>query len=162
MADVEVFYGDWSVEVAEVNAGFSQRFRISGSVGDDGTYPGVPGAMLGSVTGQPWSLTMEWNDNAGSGWQPSGIRRLASYGVQEGLVLILGADDNVPAARDLDFDDMIVTCRSLDPWLNPLLPANNPYDFTITDEMLEQRKRDPDATPPGERDPTIANADQHR
>src|SRR6266487_6103707 len=94
------FFGNWNVEVLTKDAAFDERFRIQGSDLADGAYPGIPGSGPGPVTGVEWILTMEWNDNAGSGWQPSDIKRSATYTIDDGLVVFLGADDNFPALRD--------------------------------------------------------------
>jgi hypothetical protein len=144
----EIFYGDWAVEVLAKDAAFSQRFVIAGSAASDGAYPGVPGTGAGVVSGQGWSITMEWSDDAGSGWQPSEIRRSAVYIEHVGLVVDLGADDNVPALRDHDYNDMILRCRSVDPLLDPLQQRVNPYDFTAPASALH-----PDPPSAGRGDP---------
>lgn len=126
----ETFFGPWLVMVVSKDASFDEQFTITGSDASDGVYSGVPGTELQGVSGQGWTLTMEWNDNQGSGWQSSGVRRSASYTVQDGLVIVLGADDNYEDRRDGDFNDMVLICRSLDPEHHPLHPITNPYDFT--------------------------------
>jgi hypothetical protein len=134
---IETFFGDWSVEVLTKDAAFDERFIIGGSDSSDGVYPGIPGTVLERVTGTEWRLTMEWNNNRGSGWQPSDIQRTATFTIQEGLVIRLGADDDTPTARDFDFNDMVVVCKSLDLTLNPP-PIRNPYDFSIPEEVRVQ------------------------
>src|SRR5262249_4018256 len=126
----ETLYGTWSIRVLSKDADFDERFTIAGSAASDGSYPGTPGTAV-TVSGTRGVLTMEWNDRAGSGWQPSATRRSAAFTVEGGLVLTLGADDNTPAARDFDYNDMVLECRYLDPALNPLTPAVNPYDFSV-------------------------------
>ena len=74
----EVFYGAWTVEVLAKDAAFGQRFVIAGSDAADGDYPGVTGTPPVSATGQRWTLALEWNDNAGSGWLPSDVRRTST------------------------------------------------------------------------------------
>jgi hypothetical protein len=65
-------------------------------------------------------------------WQPSDLRRTAaSYTLQEGLVTVLGADDNFEQFRDHDFNDLVLRCRNLDPELNPRIPLFNTPDFTL-------------------------------
>lgn len=130
----EVFSGPWSVEVVRKHADFSERFVISGSDGSDGLYDAVPGFRI-DVTGDTWRLDLEWNDNAGSGWRRSAVRRSAENTIGRGLVVTLGADDNVEALRDHDLDDVILGCRSLDPALDA--PVNDPpLDFSIKEDML--------------------------
>ncbi|MGH3904678.1 MAG: hypothetical protein ACRDTE_10880 [Pseudonocardiaceae bacterium] len=128
----EIFYGDWTVEVLEKNAGFSQRFTIDGSDASDGKYPGVMGTAPVAVSGERWSIAMEWNDDAGSGWQPSDVRRTSiGFTLQDGLVMLLGADDNVEQLRDHDFDDLILRCHHTNPTLTPWHPPLTPLDFTL-------------------------------
>ncbi len=127
----ERFYGPWSVTVVSQDAAFDERFTIASSDGSDGAYGGGPGTSVATVSGREWTITMEWNDNSGSGWQPSAVRRSARYTVPEGLVVTLGADDNYERFRDGDYDDMVLECRSLDPAHHPLQPIVNPYDFTV-------------------------------
>ena len=110
----ENFDGAWRLRVVAKNAGFDQRFRVSGSAGSDGSYPGVVGAAV-DVRGDGWSVELEWNDGAGSGWQPSGVLR--SEGNLSPLVrqVTLAGDDSPPGQRDGDFDDLVVRAESLDP-----------------------------------------------
>jgi hypothetical protein len=52
--------------------------------------------------------------------------------------------DNVEALRDFDYNDVVVSCTSLDPTVNP--PATDPpLDFTITEDQL--RPADPRGQP---------------
>jgi hypothetical protein len=149
----ETFYGEWSVLVLSKEAWFDERFVIAGSDSSDGAYPGVAGSGPGPVSGAEWTLTMQWNDNSGSGWQPSGLRRWVSYTVQDGLVVTIGADDNYEHLRDGDFNDCVLTCRSLDPAHTPLHPIVNPYDFTLPKDVLERYHRKHDRDGERERDP---------
>ena len=64
---IEMFSGDWTVEVFQKDASFSQRFIIGGSIASDGVYPGETTTPPVSVSGPRWSIRFEWNDNAGSG-----------------------------------------------------------------------------------------------
>lgn len=128
----EIFYGDWTVEVFSKDAAFSQRFIIDGSDASDGVHPGATGTAPVSVSGQRWSITMEWNDDVGSGWQPSDVRRTsATFTLQDGLVILLGADDNFEQLRDHDFNDVVLRCHNTDPTLTPWQPLGNPLDFTL-------------------------------
>lgn len=137
----ETFYGNWRVTVAQINAVFSQGFLISGSDSSDGTYLGIAGATV-TISGQEWTLAAAWNDGA-SGWKSSLVRREVAYTVQGGLSITLKSDDG---GGDGDYDDMILVCQSLDPTINPMLPFNNPYSFTIEESMLY----DPTALDPTE------------
>jgi len=127
----EIFYGEWFIQCEQINADFSEQFIISGSDSSDGIYPGTPGIQIARVSGKQWSIEMQWNNNTGSGWQTSGIKRSATYTVLEGLVIRLGADDNFDSSRDFDYNDMILICKSLDTKINPTPPSRYPYGFTI-------------------------------
>jgi hypothetical protein len=139
----ETFYGEWDILVTGFESAYSQRFIIAGSTTTDGAYDGLPGVNV-SADGEAWTVTMEWNDNAGSGWQPSEVRKAAQYKIDEGLTITLGADDNVPGQGDLDFNDLVLTLTSLDSSVNP--PANDPpLDFTITERELRPAVSDTDS-----------------
>jgi hypothetical protein len=135
----ETFSGQWLVEVFQKDAAFSERFIVEGSLGSDGIYPGEMITPAVSVSGQNWSIRFEWNDNAGSDWQESAVRRTgAAYTLQDGLIVFLGADDNFPSRRDGDFNDVVLRCRNLDPQLNPWDPFANPYDFTLPKDVRQE------------------------
>jgi hypothetical protein len=149
----ETLYGPWAMSIVSREAWYDQRVVISGSDSADGAYPGIVGAPVVEITGAEWTLTMEWNDNASSGWQPSATRRAARYTVNEGLVIEIGADDNFPHLRDGDFDDVVVGFVSRDPAHTPLHPIVNPYEFTLGKDVKieDDRHRQPD-TPDDKRD----------
>lgn len=144
---MENFFGQWSITVTQKNAAFNQRFQIIGSTGSDGIYGGVVGFSLPSVAGESWQLIMEWNDGVSAVWQPSGVRRNISYELNRGLVIVLGADDNVEGHRDGDFDDLVLTCRNLEADLNPFPSAANPYDFSFPEKFLTPKKDTDKAAP---------------
>jgi hypothetical protein len=134
----EVFYGEWAVAVVSHESAYNQRFIITGSDASDGTYlVGNPPPV--SVFGAQWTLTIEY-EGAG-GWQASEIRRTPTYTAHDGLVINLGADVNFEG----DYDEMVLTCRSLDPPLNPWRPVVNPYDFTLNEKTLEKFLREKEA-----------------
>lgn len=145
----EIFSGDWTIEVFQKEAAFSERFVIEGSLASDGVYPGETTTPPVSVSGTSWSIRFEWNDNAGSGWQPSDIRRTdAAYTLQNGLVVFLGADDNFEQLRDHDFNDVVLRCRNIDPQLNPWYPFANPYDFTLPEDVRQKERKPKDRIRP--------------
>ena len=138
------FSGAWIVDVAQKDASFSQQFIVGGSVASDGVYVRQTTTPPFSIAGPQWSIRFERNDNAGSGWQPSDERRIsAKYTLQDGLVVLLGADDNFVEFRDHDFNDLIVRCRNDDPSLNPWRPFSNPYNF-----LFSRRRKPRDPRPP--------------
>jgi hypothetical protein len=128
----EQFSGPWIVQVHSKEAAFSERFVITGSLASDGIYPGDVTTPPVAVDGQAWVIRFEWNDNAGSGWLPSDVRRtVAQYTLADGLVVFLGADDNLPPLRDLDYNDLVLRCRSTDPAVNPWSGSPNLPDFSL-------------------------------
>lgn len=153
----KIFYGDWRVVIAQLNADFSQQVVIRGASSGSGVYSGVPGTIV-TVSGQEWTLTAEWNNNVDSGWQPSQLQEYVAYTLQEGLSITLNIDDGL---ADGDYNDMILVCQSLDSAVNPLLPAANPYDFTIMESMLyDPSALDPTEEPAGAKDiflPFVSN-----
>jgi hypothetical protein len=105
------FSGKWRGRVTGRNAGFSQRVFISGAASGNGGYNGVVGNSFVFENGQ---AELQWNNNAGSGWQPSAI--ISAVGMTSPLVVVkfVSADDNVPAERDGDYDDLKVSFEHLD------------------------------------------------
>jgi hypothetical protein len=137
----EMFSGEWTLAVFSKDAAFSQRFIVEGSLASDGVYAGETTTPPVAVSGQRWFVSLEWNNNAGSGWQASAVRRTsAAFTLQDGLVVFLGGDDNYEHLRDNDFNDVVVVCRNVDPALHPWLPFVNPYDFTLPEDS---RRRGP-------------------
>lgn len=131
MPETQVFHGNWIVQVISKDAAFDERFVVLGSIGSDGAYPGVPGTAV-RVDGTAWQLAFEWNNNVGSGWQPSDSKKLrAEYFDDRGLVVTIGVDDNEPVARDQDFNDIVVLCKNIDQEINPWVPFVNKANFTI-------------------------------
>jgi hypothetical protein len=138
MASTQLFSGQWIITVSSKDANASQRYVIQGSDASDGIYAGETTTPPVSVSGPRWFLRFEWNDNAGSGWQPSDVRRVAaSYTLQEGLTTLVGADDNFEQFRDHDFNDLVLRCRNLDPELNPRIPLFNMPDFTLPADVRD-------------------------
>ena len=105
------FDGKWKGIVIGRNAGFSQRVEVTGAASGNGACAGVVG---NSFVVQDGNVELQWNDNGGSGWQPSAV--VDAIGMTSPLVVVrfLSADDNVPAQRDGDYDDLQVMLESLD------------------------------------------------
>jgi len=108
----EFFSGRWRLRVVSKNADFDQRLRIEGAVTGNGIFNGVPG-VTAEASGPSWSLTLEWNNNAGSGWQESAVRPTPGFISSIVPTVELRADDNFPDQRDGDFDDLIVLAEQL-------------------------------------------------
>jgi hypothetical protein len=106
------FRGKWRGTVTGRNAGFSQRVVVSGASSGNGAYNGVVGTSFVFQDGQ---VELQWNNNSGSGWQPSAV--ISAIGLSSPLVMSmsLAADDNFPDQRDGDYDDLVVGFENLDP-----------------------------------------------
>ena len=139
----EFFYGPWEVKVVSKDADFGQRLIIEGSDASDGQYLGDAATPPVVVNGRRWSIRFEWIDATASGWRDSAVRRTsATFASDKGLLVFLGVDDNLPEARDNDFNDVVMQCQSLDPALNPWVPLANPYEFTLPPKRKVRVLRD--------------------
>src|SRR4051812_2994320 len=87
------FQGKWRGTVTGRNAGFSQRVLVSGAASGNGAYNGVVGNTFVFEDGQ---VELQWNNDSGSGWQPSAF--ISSIGMTSPLVVVrfMSADDNFP------------------------------------------------------------------
>jgi hypothetical protein len=142
MGDLEVFNGHWTVEVLSHQSSLSARFTIVSSDNADADYEGLPGVGPIAVSGAAWGIRAQWNDGAGSDWRPSDLKRLSvTYTLADGLVVLVGADDNYDNLRDFDFDDLVLRCQSDDPRFVPWRPLTRPYDFTIPEDVYKRRRR---------------------
>jgi hypothetical protein len=137
----EVFFGPWVVAVQSKDAGFEQRVVINGAAVGGGVHPGVVGTAI-VVDGDRWELDLEWSD--GGPWQPSAVRRTATFTPLDGLVVTLGGDDGPFAGADHDFDDLVVVVQSVDPALDPLHPDEIPFDFSLPEDHIVPEDQPPD------------------
>ena len=131
----ETFYGPWSLLVTAQEGDYKQRFTISRSDNSDGSFAGTVGAAVARIDGAQWSINLEWSSDNGVTWHDSAIRRMDEVTAADGLVVTLGADDNLPQLRDNDFNDLVVFLKCLDPDVNPPPPASI-YDFTIPPDWI--------------------------
>jgi hypothetical protein len=131
----ETFFGPWSLRVVSKDASFEERVTIQGSQNSNGSFPGTPGTTIAEIRGAEWTLEMEWSSDGGATWHPSDIRRTHEVTQADGLVVTLGADDNQPALRDHDFNDLVISLKYLDKRVNPP-PNPSWYDFTIYPEWV--------------------------
>lgn len=134
--ETETFHGPWTLEVTSIEAGFAQRLLLDGTTNSDGRHSVSVGLTL-ELDGPTWTLNMEWNDGANSGWQPSDLRREAHYTRDEGLALELGVDDNYPDQRDGDFNDVKMRLVSQDPRVR-VPDGPEPYDFGLDAATLAE------------------------
>jgi hypothetical protein len=84
---------------------------VSSATSGNDTYNGVVGTSFIFEDGQ---VELQWNDGAGSGWQPSAI--ITAVGMSSPLVVFksISADDNFVGKRDGDYDDLQVSFEHLD------------------------------------------------
>lgn len=135
-------FGPWSLEVTANEAGAPQRFVIKGSERDDGAYRVFIGLRIQSI--QPhnsdlgWSIRLEWFDSVQNLWRDSEVREETSFDPILGLTRTFAADDNLPGLGDADFNDLIVSCVSLNPEHMPLGQMPTLPDFRIRETMLRQ------------------------
>ena len=131
----ETFYGPWSLTVIAQEGDYRQTFTIQRSDNSNGSFAGTVGAAVARIDGAQWSVNLEWSSDNGVTWHDSEIRRKDEVTAADGLVVTLGADDNLPNLRDHDFNDLVVFLKCLDPDVNPPQPASR-YDFTIPREWV--------------------------
>lgn len=126
------FYGPWYVVLGQVNSHTSQRFLISGSDNADGIYPVAFGNVLVlSVQGAKWQIEMQyWPFDQGASWRPSDVRESMKFVLGDGLTVQLDGASRPPVLINPQFRNLVLTCTSMDPEINPI-PTANPYDFTI-------------------------------
>ncbi|HAU0841658.1 TPA: hypothetical protein ACT9MX_002109 [Legionella pneumophila] len=115
------FEGKWRATITKREAGFSQRVVVGGATSGNGSYNGVVGNSF--VFEDGW-VELQWNNNAGSGWQESAV--ISSVGMTSPLVVVkfVSADDNFPNQRDGDYDDLQVRFEHLDA---PFEVTQRPY-----------------------------------
>ncbi|HAT1922977.1 TPA: hypothetical protein JAZ42_08915 [Legionella pneumophila] len=115
------FAGKWRATITKREAGFSQRVVVGGATSGNGSYNGVVGNSF--VFEDGW-VELQWNNNAGSGWQESAV--ISSVGMTSPLVVVkfVSADDNFPNQRDGDYDDLQVRFEHLDA---PFEVTQRPY-----------------------------------
>jgi hypothetical protein len=134
----ETFFGTWSLLIQSKDAAFAERVTISGSENSDGSIDGIAGQFIPEILGDEWTAEMEWSGDGGATWHPSAIRRTMAVTDADGIVITLGADDNEPAARDGDFNDLVAVFTYLDPSVNPVGPPGGGFDFSIPEEWVRQ------------------------
>jgi len=96
--------GEWTVRVEEKEAGYQQRFIVSGAASGNGTYQGTVGTsatVRGRATGQ-WNILIEHNDGQ-HGWQVSQVLK-----VREGTNNFLIRSEDW---TDRDRNDLVLRVR---------------------------------------------------
>ncbi len=99
--------GDWKVKVTLKNAGFDQRFIVSGSVASDGVYPGIVGTRI-EANGASWMIRIQNRSSSTSPWVDSDMR--IGPETPSGISVIRIVESNDQGA-DQDFDDLVLELR---------------------------------------------------
>lgn len=144
----ETFYGPWGVEARRIaipapNAS-TVRFIIAGSDAGDGIYTEDLLSEPVTISGEAWTVAMEYRVPNLPTWFPMEVRRTASYTTQDALVVSLRPTP-VQSAH------VVLMCRSRNPAHSPLHPILNPYDFTVSDEAMKGRRPRPNVRDGGPR-----------
>ena len=101
--------GDWVLKVIKKEAGYDQRFIVSGSANADNTYPGNVGSPEVEVKGkgqQPWIVRIQHND--GSGWDDSEVRMTAPKRTNGNKITLEIESEDKPGSSDVDFNDCVL------------------------------------------------------
>jgi len=99
------FLGQWLISFKSRSAAFDQRFRVSGSDGSDGIYPGTEGTSV-LVDGDSWKLSIEHND--GSGWKLSDIKMANEQQSGVRITYDIESEDIPQSGGGGDWNDLIL------------------------------------------------------
>lgn len=150
------FYGSWRIVppplqgIVLPDLYFDHRFVIAGSDASDGIYSLAPDQNPApapvEVSGAEWTITVERmsiptifsrpGQFVPPSWLPSQVIRSPSYTVQGCLIVSLDID--TAAAGKAGYYPVTVICQNLDQSLNPYCSFNNPYDFAVSEQVLEK------------------------
>jgi hypothetical protein len=164
-------YGPWWLSVVFGQTHSGERFTITGSDAADDVYDKRPlsvgiGTAPGLVAGASWNINFEFSPfgflelgQVGpfviGDWYQSGIVKSATYTTQESLLMTLTADyptrPEYAERPDRNQPALVITCRSLDPSLQPGGAVGIPFDFTVPRETLDPRPTRPHPRPPRHR-----------
>jgi hypothetical protein len=140
LTHTEEFSDKWSIKTVEDHENLLISLTVFGSDGSDGTFAGGFGSPINIiVTGARWRITMAFQEMLAFGGPfPSQIRRFVSYDLHNGLVKtftdvaggLFVIEDGLP----------VLSCKNLDPSVNPFEGVVNPFDFTLDPKMLREPK----------------------
>ena len=99
--------GDWKVKVTLKNAGFDQRFIVSGSIASNGVYPGTVGTRV-EADGANWTIRIQNRSSASNPWVDSDMR--IGPETPSGISVIRVVESN-DQGNDQDFDDLVLELR---------------------------------------------------
>ena len=140
LTHIEEFSNKWAIKTVEGSENLLTSLTVSGSDGSDGTFPGGFGNPINlTVSGARWRLTMVFVEiEAFGGPLPAQIRRFASCDIQNGLVKTF---TDVPGGLFVLENGLpVLRCKNLDPDVTPFEGAVNPFDFSISRDMLRERQ----------------------
>ena len=105
--------GKWRLTVIQKQASYSQRFKVSGSAGTDGTYSGNVGSsvVINGNEDHPWTITIEHNDGS-TGWQPSEVRERSNTQTGSQIEIVIESED-IPIGGDRDFTDCVIKAEKI-------------------------------------------------
>jgi hypothetical protein len=105
--------GKWRLTVIQKQASYSQRFKVSGSAGTDGTYSGNVGSsvVINGNEDHPWTITIEHNDGS-SGWQPSEVKERSNTQTGSQIEIVIESEDK-PVDGDRDFTDCVIKAEKI-------------------------------------------------
>lgn len=124
----ERFYGTWLVQVVEHSHLVPSSFLVIGSDNADGTFPAASAGAV-EVSGEGWRIVLQARSLHLDGrWDSVPAQHSARYTTTVGLVRTV-ANPGL----------LTVSCQNQDPELNPGIPLDATFDYTITDAHLVQR-----------------------
>ena len=95
--------GSRNIHVTQKNAAHDQRFIISRAATNNGTFPGVVGSPIVTVTGLDWNITVQ--SKSGSTWLNSTEKIQFPGSAISGFNIL---SDDASATPDLDFNDLVL------------------------------------------------------
>jgi hypothetical protein len=121
--------GRWKIKVLAKNAGWDQRFLITGSNSSDGNYPGIVGTRIESE-GANWTIHIQSKDP--NDWVDSDMR--IGPEIPSGISSIRIIESNDQGGTDVDFDDLVLEIRKKQ---NPIIQIEQrPYSINIYNSMM--------------------------
>jgi hypothetical protein len=122
--------GKWKIKVIEKNAGWNQRFVISGSSASDGAYPGTVGTEI-QADGATWTVQVQARGGSGP-WLDSKMRMLPE--ILSGISMIRRIETDDQGGTDEDYDDLVLEAREQ---VDPIIEiVQRPYSINSATLMM--------------------------